>query len=718
MKTRENRIREKARKSLFSSESAGATVIAAVLLLCIIFSVFAVIRIEHVPEWKTDAEESHMKEVESNMAELKSTVDLITLLTSDPYSSAYGFSVTVPFSLGGGEIPVFEPSKSSGTLSVNTEPCNITINTRTSTGSAQVLGNQILECGGINYHSNNNQYMDQTLRYENGAVILSQSNRSLMKQFPSFNIAKNQNNESNYTFSAQLINISGDSDSISSDTSASLRFTGLNNTPVYDSTDSGGINSFNFTIITKYPDAWYSYFNEVTEDAGLDHEDYKLFKNNTSDNGLYSVYFEFPAGDKSLERFYISKSVIQAELGAGSNFKDTSRVIDSGIVKKLPVAGFGFNPQRGCAPVEIQITDKSQYATKYIYDFGDGTPVSTEKAPKHTYTKSGTFTITQTVTNSYGTDSTFSTINVLRAYAYITNYNSNTVSVIDTANKTVIVTVDVGNNPSGIAVSPDGTRVYLANQGAIGTVSIIDTINNTVTATVNVGNSPWGVAVNSAGTKVYVAHQGGSNDVYIIYTANNTVQTRVKVGSNPTGLATTPDGTKLYVTNSGRINNPGKTVSVIDTATNTVTTTVSVGSFPFGVAVTPDGTKVYVTNAGSNTVSVIDTATNTVTETVNVGYYPEGVAVTSDGTKVYVTNYDSNTISVIDTSTNAVISTVNVGSSPTGVAINKEGTKVYVANSGDNTVSVIDTTDNNSVTTVNVGENPIAFGQFIVLPPA
>lgn len=403
MKTRESRIKEKARKSLFSSESAGATVIAAVLLLCIIFSVFAVIRIEHVPEWKTDAEESHMKEVESNMAELKSTVDLITLLTSDPYSSAYGFSVTVPFSLGGGEIPVFEPSKSSGTLSVNTEPCNITINTRTSTGSAQILGNQILECGGINYHSNNNQYMDQTLRYENGAVIISQSNRSLMKQFPSFNIARNQNNESNYTFSVQLINISGDRDSISSDTSASLRFTGLNNTPVYDSTDSGGINSFNFTITTKYPDAWYSYFKEITIDAGLSNEDYKLFKNNTSDNGLSLVYFEFPTGNKSLERFYMSISVIQAELGAGSNFKDTSHIIDSGTAgTQRPVAEFNANPLVGYAPLSVTFTDLSYNSpSEWNWDFGDGT-VSNDQNPRHTYSQEGSYNATLTVINEYG----------------------------------------------------------------------------------------------------------------------------------------------------------------------------------------------------------------------------------------------------------------------------------------------------------------------------
>ena len=45
MKTRKNISSETARKSFFNSESAGATIVAAVLLLSIIFTVLAVVRI-------------------------------------------------------------------------------------------------------------------------------------------------------------------------------------------------------------------------------------------------------------------------------------------------------------------------------------------------------------------------------------------------------------------------------------------------------------------------------------------------------------------------------------------------------------------------------------------------------------------------------------------------------------------------------------------------
>ena len=41
--------------------------------------------------------------------------------------------------------------------------------------------------------------------------------------------------------------------------------------------------------------------------------------------------------------------------------------------------------------------------------------------------------------------------------AYVTNNSDNTVSVIDTGTNTVIATVPVGLNPSGIAVTPNGS---------------------------------------------------------------------------------------------------------------------------------------------------------------------------------------------------------------------------------------------------------------------
>ena len=46
---------------------------------------------------------------------------------------------------------------------------------------------------------------------------------------------------------------------------------------------------------------------------------------------------------------------------------------------------------------------------------------------------------------------------------YVTNAGSNNVSVVDTATNTVTATVPVGDGPGDVAVTPDGTKVYVAN---------------------------------------------------------------------------------------------------------------------------------------------------------------------------------------------------------------------------------------------------------------
>ncbi len=44
---------------------------------------------------------------------------------------------------------------------------------------------------------------------------------------------------------------------------------------------------------------------------------------------------------------------------------------------------------------------------------------------------------------------------------------NSTVSVINTATNTVTDTITVGNHPYGISVSPDGSKLYVANNGSI-----------------------------------------------------------------------------------------------------------------------------------------------------------------------------------------------------------------------------------------------------------
>ena len=81
-----------------------------------------------------------------------------------------------------------------------------------------------------------------------------------------------------------------------------------------------------------------------------------------------------------------------------------------------------------------------------------------------------------------------------------------TVSVIATATNTVAGQISRWDLAlKGVAVTPDGTHVYVTNR-ASDTVSVIKTANRAVVATIPVGNYPTGVAFTPDGTHVYVTN--------------------------------------------------------------------------------------------------------------------------------------------------------------------------------------------------------------------
>jgi|GEM_PF-717834 len=292
-------------------------------------------------------------------------------------------------------------------------------------------------------------------------------------------------------------------------------------------------------------------------------------------------------------------------------------------------------------------------------------------------------------------------------FAYVPNFSSNSVSLINLATNALLTNIKVGSRPLAVSVNQDGKNVYVTNYVS-GTVSVINASSNIVIATVPVGLNPAGVVVNINGL-VYVTNEG-SNSVSVINSTTNSVTATIAIGDAPEGIAISPDGSHVYVANYG-----SNTLTVINTTSNTVETTINVGTNPEGVAISADGQRIYVTNEGSSDVSVIDGTTNSVIANVPVGISPEGITVSLDGNRIYVANNGSDNISVVNTVSNIVETTIDAGinSFPYGISISLDGSRIYIANLNTNNVSVINTSTNAIEGTVQVGNAPFALGNFI-----
>jgi YVTN family beta-propeller protein len=303
---------------------------------------------------------------------------------------------------------------------------------------------------------------------------------------------------------------------------------------------------------------------------------------------------------------------------------------------------------------------------------------------------------------------------------YLADYTNNIVDVVDATTNTLMTSFAVAGGPNAVAISPKGNFGYVGN-AANSSVSVFNVATNTVTANIPVGFSVTDLAVTPDGSLVYAT--GTGNSVAVISAATNTVVSTFAVAP-PAGQPTAgclggplfnSSGTLAYYLQSCVGNTVSSSVTVLSLPGNTLVANIPVGITPYDLSLTPDGSRLYVVNANSNNVSVINTTTNQVIATVPVGSAPQSIKVTPDGTSVYVANTKSNTVSTIQTSTNTVTSTFDI-TVPFGIAIASpppasQATTLTLnpTNLVFNTQVIGTTSLGQTITVTNPGSTPVTF---------
>lgn len=333
-------------------------------------------------------------------------------------------------------------------------------------------------------------------------------------------------------------------------------------------------------------------------------------------------------------------------------------------------------------------------------------------------------------------------------------------------NSKLIATVNVGVNPTAMAITSDSAKLYVANGNNYGiagsdTVTLIDLKTLMPISTISSGtfNQPYTITLSKDETKAYVTNSNAST-ISIINTATNKVTGTIDGFNGPSGMVITPDGTKAYVNNYGAStaipSGSGNTVSVVDLISEKIIEEITLNEYgpaaaPSAIAINPKGDFVYTANyvngePWQGTLSKISTLTNTVVDVIGgspfFGKVPLlfgifSIKIDASGKFAYVTNFGSNnfapygtTVCVIDLETKTQFGLIELGIQPAGFAITPDGYYGFVSNyntlyssgapnysgltAGQGTVNIIDLSTNLLVPiTINVGQSP---GSIVMSP--
>ncbi|WP_260738433.1 YncE family protein [Tunturiibacter lichenicola] len=314
-----------------------------------------------------------------------------------------------------------------------------------------------------------------------------------------------------------------------------------------------------------------------------------------------------------------------------------------------------------------------------------------------------------------------------REFAYISNGGSNTVTVLDLVYLRQDRTLQVGANPTALAVNPVRNEVYVANSQS-GTVSVIDANANRVVATIPVHHQPNSITVDPSGHRAYVINSA-SNSVSTLDLDRRREIAAAGTGEQPELARISPDGRSLVVSNHG-----SGSVSVFDvTPYNTASTkaepairlrsTFSGCPGSANIAILPDSAKAFVACSAGHQIMALSLAaapgswaakqnpallTDHLLVFLDVGKSPVHLAMKPDGGEIFVSNFGSDSISEISTWTNEVGGTYTIGSGPRYGIVSHDNSMLWVSNSGADSIGLYSIDDGKLAGSVRTGSGPDA----------
>ena len=315
-----------------------------------------------------------------------------------------------------------------------------------------------------------------------------------------------------------------------------------------------------------------------------------------------------------------------------------------------------------------------------------------------------------------------------REFAYVADGDSDMVAVLDLVYLRQDRVLQVGHQPTGLAINPVRNEVYAVNSGS-DSVSVIDAEHNRVAATIGVHHTPYFIDVAPDGKLAYVANSA-SNTVSVLDLDKRREIAVAATGEGPGVARVSPDNRTLVVSN--RIAGSVSVYSISDSPRQPLQLREAFSGCPGAtdVAIAANspsdlrsGAKAFIACSGGHQVMDIWLAAapdswggqqdaslqhDHILALLDVGKTPTHLALKPDGFEVFSTNFDSDSISEISAWTNEVEGTYVIGAKPSRAIVSRDNTSLWVTNFGADSASLYSINDGRLITGIRTGSRPDA----------
>ena len=284
---------------------------------------------------------------------------------------------------------------------------------------------------------------------------------------------------------------------------------------------------------------------------------------------------------------------------------------------------------------------------------------------------------------------------------FVTNEKSNSVSVIDSRTGQVETTLEIGDRPRGIGLSPDHKTLYVALSEE-NSIAMVDVASLKTIGKLNAGEDPETFAVHPNGN-LYLSNEDDAKAT-VVNPATGEIIEEIRVGLEPEGVAVSPTGEFVLVTSEST-----NMVHVIDVKQHKVVSNIIVAARPRGLAFNKTGSLAYVSREIGNELAIIDMKTHKITKNIVVDIpksKPMAITLSPDDKTLYLTTGRAGKVAIIDAETLEIKSTADVGKRVWGEVLSRDGSTLYTANGVSHTVSVVDTATSKSTMEIEVGKFP------------